>query len=136
MWTHERRVVVRSAKGLHARPVALFVAYLRKVPPGTRFGLAGYHGPAENFGEACEASVFKLIRWSVGATEVTVVACGPHAEYVLDVAEALFGREYGPDSVGRDHPAWVEVASVVGVDEARRMVFEMLSACHERRSLA
>ncbi len=62
MWTHERRVAIRSAKSLHVRPVALLVAYLLKVPPGTRFGFAGYRGTGltwsvEDFGEAHAASV-------------------------------------------------------------------------------
>jgi hypothetical protein len=104
MWTHERRVAIRSAKSLHARPVALLVAHLLKVPPGTRFGFAGYRGTGltwsvEDFGEAHAASVFKVWGWS-GAQEVTVLACGPHAEYVLATAEAIFGRAYGPDIRG------------------------------------
>ena len=84
MWTHERRVAVGSAKGLHARPVALLVAYLRRVPPGTRFGLAGYRGPAqtwsvENFGEAHKASVFRVARWSgiMRSRKVEAISEGP-----------------------------------------------------------
>ena len=54
---YERRVAIRSAKSLHARPVALLVAYLLKVPPGTRFVFAGYRGTGltwsvEDFGKA------------------------------------------------------------------------------------
>ena len=133
-WTHKRTVMVRNPKGLHARPVALLVAHLRKVPPGTRFALGGYRGPAqswsvEDFGEAHQASVFKVARWGwSGPQEITVLASGPHAEYVLDTAAAIFGRTYGPDDITRTHPDWQEVCSAVGVDEARRIAYEILSA--------
>ncbi len=71
--------------------------------------------------------MFGLVRWW-GCEEVVVRTSGPHAGYVLDVAQATLGRHMGPDWLGRDHPAWREVASVVGVDEARRMALDIMAA--------
>ena len=38
-WTSGRWATLKKRPGLHARPAALLVAHLRRVAPGTHFGL-------------------------------------------------------------------------------------------------
>jgi hypothetical protein len=136
-WTHGQWASLKAWHGLHARPSALLVVYLRTAAAGTRFGLQVYdrileEWAVEDFGEARELSVFRVVRFgverSIGA-EVMALGSGPDAERVVGVAAAVLGRPYGPDTIGRDHPAWLEVAQLVGREEARRMISEITRAC-------
>lgn len=125
-WTHDRRVVMRDPRGLHARPAALLMGYLRRAAPGTRFGLHLARGCVD-FGEASKVTPLALCLHADvrGGEEVVALASGPDAEYVLDAVAEVFAQ----DLAGEMHLAsWQTISRALGSKEAHALMREMWEA--------
>ncbi|MEJ3744342.1 HPr family phosphocarrier protein [Actinomycetes bacterium KLBMP 9797] len=83
----ERRVIVGSRVGLHARPAALFVQAAARQPVPVRIGKDG-RDPAD------ARSILSVLALDVrGGDEVVLTADGDGAEAALDELAALLARD-------------------------------------------
>lgn len=83
----ERRVVIASRIGLHARPAAMFVKAAKST--GTSVTISRGDGPGVD-----AASILGVLTLNaVSGDEVLLRADGKHAEAALDTLEALLLRD-------------------------------------------
>ena len=83
----ERRVVIASAVGLHARPAALFTQAAAKAPMPVTIAKAG-HMPVD-----ARSILFVLTLGAAHGDEVVLTAEGEGADEVLDHLAALLTQD-------------------------------------------